>query len=162
MRPTRIRDLKMAFHYSDGGYVGGFPAFLGGVVCIAICFWLYSEGLNFYLSFFLGIAIPLIVMALFNHTPHNYCEDIVGRWICDTECRSRLENEPVYSLEFKNDGILIWNNGSKAESFHYKIKGKYVYIDDVKKFKINELWSTSGLWLVECKSKKLIMLNRYI
>ena len=155
----------MALYHRNGSFVGGFPAFLGIIVFVVIFFGGLSCGINAFVVFILGFGAAIGLITLFNHTPttpSNYYEDILGKWICDTECRNRLENEPIYFLEFKKDGILIWHNGSKAESYHYKIKGKYVYIEGIRRFKISELWSKAGLWLVECRSKKLIMFNRYL
>lgn len=56
----------MAFHYSDGSYVGGCGAQIGGVVAIAAVFGLYSLGIGIGLSLLIVIVATIIIMVLFN------------------------------------------------------------------------------------------------
>ena len=162
MRPTRIRDKKMAFHYSDGSYVGGFPAFIGGLFGIAICFGLHSAGLNFFLSILLGAAIPIGVMALINLSPpQNYSNDIIGKWRDSDDSIKHSKEEPIYSWEFKNDGTMIWDYGSCRTTYNYEIKGKFIVIEGEKKFKIESLWEKMLLTVVDCNSSRRYQLKYY-
>jgi hypothetical protein len=154
----------MGFHYSDGSYVGGLPAFIGGLFGIAICFGLFNSGLNFFLSLLIGAAIPIGVMALFEYTPKNYSDDIIGKWkvdedsirILEGEPFSWEEGEPFYSWEFKKDGTMIWWYKTYHKEYNYEIKGKYIVVEGRKKFKIGSFYKKDILCVVDCKSKKLI------
>lgn len=153
----------MAFHYSDGSYVGGFPAFIGGLFGIAICFGLHSAGLNFFLSLLLGAAIPIGVMALItaltNYTPQNYCEEIIGEWGDAGDSITNAKEESIYSWEFKNDGTMIWHYGKYIKSYNYEIKGKYIVIEGEKKFKIEYLWKEEILSVVDCNKDRRFQLK---
>ena len=138
--PSHIRDNIMAFHYSDGSYVGGFPAFLGGLVGIAICWGLHSMGLNFFLSLILGAAIPIGIMALISHVPQNYGEEIIGKWGCDDDSIKYSKESPIYSWEFRSDGTMLWYGGRCSKKYHYKIKRKFILIDGEKRYKIESLF----------------------
>lgn len=149
----------MAFHYSDGSYVGGLPAFLGGLLGIAICFGLNSIGLNFFFSLLLGIAIPIGVMALIDFAPHNYCEDIIGIWGGANDSVRYSEEDPICTWEFKNDGTMIWNYGRYSKTYSYKIKGKYIVIEGEKRFKIEDVFKNTLLTVVNCNTKMRIQLK---
>lgn len=151
----------MAFHYSDGSYVGGFPAFLGGLVGIAICFGLHSIGLNFFLSLVLGAAIPIGFMALINYTPQNYCDNIVGKWICDDNSIKHSENEPIYSWEFKDNGTMIWDTWRTRVQKSYIIKGRKILIEGEKQYKIESLFKEAVLTVVDCNNNKRFQLKYY-
>ncbi len=150
----------MAFHYkSDGSYVGGLPAFLGGLVGIAICFGLHSIGLNFFLSLVLGAAIPFGFMARINYTPQNYCDDIVGKWICDDNSIKHSENEPIYSWEFKDNGTMIWDSGRTRVQKTYQIKGRKIVIEGEKQYKVESLFKEAVLTIVDSDNKKRFQLK---
>ena len=148
----------MAFHYkSDGSYVGGLPAFLGGLVGVAICMGLhFSLGINFFLSLILGIAIPITVMALINHTPHNYSEIIIGTWDCVTDSVKHSKENPIYSLEFRKDGKLIWDEFRSRKPYNYEIKRNIIVIDGDKRFKIDYLFEKSVMMVIDCETKERI------
>lgn len=148
----------MAFHYKrDGSYVGGLPAFLGGLVGVVIFLGLhFSVGLNFFLSLILGAAIPIIVMALLNHTPHNYSGIIIGKWDCVTESVKYSKEKPIYSLEFRKDGTLIWDELRSRKPFNYEIKRNMIVIDGEKRFKIDYLFEKSVMMVIDCETKERV------
>lgn len=133
----------MALHYSDGSYVGGLPAFLGGLAGVAICLGLhFSLGLNFFLSFVIGVAVPLGIMILSgkDYTSQNYDEDIIGKWRWASDEKKQSEENPIYFWEFRKDGTMIWyESWGSSKILHYNIKGKKIYLEGEKLYKIKIL-----------------------
>lgn len=57
----------MGFHYSDGSYVGGCGAQIGGLLGIAAIFGLNSLGLGIGWSIIIVCAVAVLIMMLINH-----------------------------------------------------------------------------------------------
>lgn len=57
----------MGFHYSDGSYVGGCGAQIGGLLGIAAIFGLNSLGLGIGWSILIVCAVAVLIMILIDH-----------------------------------------------------------------------------------------------
>lgn len=58
----------MGFHYSDGSYVGGCGAQIGGLLNVAVILGLYGLGLGIGWSILIVIIIDILIMVLIDKT----------------------------------------------------------------------------------------------